>query len=295
MTETVPFRENEKAIVYGSQVEFEKEKNNYLLMDVDGCLIEGGLETAGNRKTLEQWSQENQENIENFRQNIKSLQNIGFKVGLSTGRGLEFSKRLINYFFPKESGVSLDKSIVEGGLIIYDSHTDEEEIANNVDKKSADLLKANRDTIIDFGIRCGGFLEEGKTLGVSFNPPIGEDGKRNTDVFKNQLKEEMDQDLVDSLVITNSSTAVDITPKGVDKMTAMEMLVGDGMVVYLGDGKNDETSMKNAKVGVNLAPGNSHEDIKNLIQSGDKMGILAQDSDIRGTNEMLGLLLKKLS
>lgn len=295
MTETISFGETEKAIVYGSQVELEKEKTNYLLMDVDGCLIEGGLETAGNQKTLNQWSQENQENIEKFRQNIKSLQNIGLSVGLSTGRGLEFSKRLIKCFFPEESGINLDKSIVEGGLMIYDGVTGISELSPNVDKESADLLMVNRDRIMEFGIKCGGFVEEGKSLGVSFNPPIGENGKRDTDTFRDLLKKEMDQNLVDKLVITNSSTAVDITPKGVDKMTAMENLIDDGMVIYLGDGKNDETSMRNQKVKINLAPGNSHEDIKNLIQSGDKMGILAQDSDIRGTNEMLGLLLKKLS
>jgi HAD superfamily hydrolase (TIGR01484 family) len=261
---------------------------------VDGCLIEGGLETVVNRKTLEEWSEENFDSIELFRQNIKSLKDKGIKVGLSTGRGLEFSKRLINIFFPDEFQVRLDESVVEGGLIIYDDETKNYEIASNVDKVSADLLQKNRDKIIQFGESLGGVLEEGKFLGVSFNSPVNNEGKRDTDKFRDLLKEKMDKYLVDNLIITNSSTAVDITPKGVDKMTAMESLIGNEGVIYLGDGKNDETSMKNIRVKINLAPGNSHKDIKDFIRTSEKMGILAEEPNLKGTNQVLNFLVEKM-
>lgn len=277
------------------ELEIENLKNNggYLLMDVDGCLIEGGLETVGNKKTLEEWKQENQEDIELFRQNIVSLKNMGLSLGLSTGRGVEFSKRLISCLFPKETGITLDKSIVKGGLIIYDGLTEIEEISICVDKKSANLLRNNRNKIIDLGISCGGTVEEGKVLGISFNPPIGLDGKRDTDAFKELLKNKIDKDLLNGLVITNSSTAVDITPIGVDKMTAMEALVGGFDVIYLGDGKNDETSMRNRKVKINLVPANSHEVIKKLVSSGEKPGLISSELELRGTNQMFEFLITK--
>ena len=286
---------NNEIEVYGNRnIEIEKSTVGYLLMDVDGCLIEGGLETVVNRKTLEEWSEENFDSIELFRQNIKSLKNKGIKVGLSTGRGLEFSKRLINIFFPDEGGVRMDKSVVEGGLIIYDDETKNYEIASNVDKVSTELLQKNRDKIIQFGESLGGILEEGKFLGVSFNSPVNSEGKRDTDKFRDLLKEKMDKYLVDNLIITNSSTAVDITPKGVDKMTAMESLIGNEGVIYLGDGKNDETSMKNIRVKINLAPGNSHQDIKDFIRTSGKMGILAEEPDLKGTNQVLSFLVEKM-
>ena len=286
---------NNEIEVYGNRnIEIEKSAVGYLLMDVDGCLIEGGLETVVNRKTLEEWSEENFDSIELFRQNIKSLKDKGIKVGLSTGRGLEFSKRLINIFFPDEFQVRLDESVVEGGLIIYDDETKNYEIASNVDKVSADLLQKNRDKIIQFGESLGGVLEEGKFLGVSFNSPVNNEGKRDTDKFRDLLKEKMDKYLVDNLIITNSSTAVDITPKGVDKMTAMESLIGNEGVIYLGDGKNDETSMKNIRVKINLAPGNSHKDIKDFIRTSGKMGILAEEPDLKGTNQVLSFLVEKM-
>ncbi|MFA5532414.1 MAG: HAD hydrolase family protein [Candidatus Shapirobacteria bacterium] len=286
---------NNEIEVYGNRnIEIEKSTVGYLLMDVDGCLIEGGLETVVNRKTLEEWSEENFDSIELFRQNIKSLKNKGIKVGLSTGRGLEFSKRLINIFFPDEGGVRMDKSVVEGGLIIYDDETKNYEIASNVDKVSTELLQKNRDKIIQFGESLGGILEEGKFLGVSFNSPVNSEGKRDTDKFRDLLKEKMDKYLVDNLIITNSSTAVDITPKGVDKMTAMESLIGNEGVIYLGDGKNDETSMKNIRVKINLAPGNSHKDIKDFIRTSGKMGILAEEPDLKGTNQVLSFLVEKM-
>ncbi|MPM33257.1 hypothetical protein SDC9_79827 [bioreactor metagenome] len=277
-----------------SEIEGIKNNGGYLLMDVDGCLIEGGLETVGNKKTLEEWGEENQKEIELVRKNIILLQREGIKIGLSTGRGLEFSKRLIDYFFPKESGIVLNENIVEGGLIIYDDKNEIERVSPCVDEESANLLKKNRIKIIDIGVNIGGSVEEGKVLGISFNPPVGSDGRRDTDVFKDLLKKELSDELCDKLVVTNSSTAVDITPIGVDKMTAMESLVGSYSVIYLGDGRNDETSMKNNRVRINLAPANSHEAIKKLVSSGEKSGLISSEPEIKGVNQMLEFLIERL-
>lgn len=266
-------------------------KQAYIFMDVDGCLIEGGLETAGNVKTLEQWTEENKENVSNFRDNIKRLKENGFNVGLCTGRGLDFSKKLIDIFFPEDGGIKIDKSVVEGGLLIYDDSTNSYEVAPAVDQKSAEVLKENRNKIMEVGINFGASVEEGKQLAVSFNPPIDSEGKRNTDDFRERMKMALDPTLVNELVITNSSSAVDITPKGVDKLTALQGVVGDGMVVYIGDGKNDETAMSGSNVEINLTPSNSHPDIKDFIKTTDnKIGLIASKPDIEGVNKTLLLI-----
>lgn len=288
---------NHDVLIFGNLdegIESLNRQGGYLLMDVDGCLIEGGLETAGNKKTLEEWGRENREEIELFKGNIISLQEKGIMVGLSTGRGLDFSKRFLEYFFG-EGKVVLDKSIVEGGLLVYDPKTGGYELAKSVDNESADLLAKNRDGLIKIGESFGGLVEEGKMLALSFNPPLDEMGKRDTDAFRKLLEEKLDKEMTDNLVITNSTTAVDITPKGVDKMTTMETLIGGRRVIYLGDGRNDESSMRNNKVEINLAPGNSHQDIKKFVSSGEKPGLLASKKELAGTNQMLQLLIARLN
>jgi len=288
---------NHDVLVFGNLdvgIENLRREGGYLLMDVDGCLIEGGLETAGNKKTLEEWGRENEKEIELFKGNIISLQEKGIRVGLSTGRGLDFSKRFVDYFF-SGGEVVLDKSIVEGGLVIYDPNTGEYELSESVDSDSADLLAKNRNNLIKIGESFGGLVEEGKLLALSFNPPVDEMGRRDTDDFRKLLEDNLDKELINNLVITNSTTAVDITPKGVDKMTIMETLIGDRRVIYLGDGRNDESSMRNDKVEINLAPGNSHQDIKKFVSSGEKSGLLASKNELVGTNQMLQLLITRLN
>jgi hydroxymethylpyrimidine pyrophosphatase-like HAD family hydrolase len=274
-------------------IESLKRDGGYLLMDVDGCLAEAGLETAGNLKTVEQWVLENKDELNLLSNNIKSLKKLGIKVGLSTGRGLDFSKKIINGIFPDRSDF-LDKSIVEGGLFIYDDKLDVYSLDFGVDKTSVELLESNRQEIIDLGLSLGGVLEPGKKfVALAFNPPLGVDGKRDTDKFRDLLKEKLDKDLADNLVITNSTTGVDITPKGVDKLAALENLVGDREVIYLGDGKNDEVAMRSNKVSLILVPQNSHEDIKALLKSEIKPGILSGENDLRGTNQMLSFLIER--
>ena len=275
--------------------EVEKGSKCYLFMDVDGCLIESALETAGNHRTLEEWKDENLDNINEFNENLALLKEKGVNIGLSTGRGWDFSKRLIEEAFKtNESQISLDKSIIEGGLLVHDSDTDDCGVSPVVDKESADLLRDNRDQIIKLGESLGGHLEEGKFLAVSFNPPEI-DGKRSTDDFEEILLDNIDEELKKGLVITHSSSAVDITPMGVDKMSTLKELVGsDGVVIFVGDGKNDESSMRDLLVRINLSPNNAHKDIKEMIKSDSKLGLISEKDDIEGINECLGLLNQAL-
>lgn len=263
----------------------EEGKEVTVFFDVDGCLIEAGLETAGNSKTLEQWVAENEDKIKSFKNNIDRLTEAGFKFGLSTGRGEEFAKRLINAIFPEGE---IGKSIVEGGLLIYDHNTDSYEVAPAVDQESAKVLQENREKIMNLAMEHGGVIEGGKLLSVSINPPADSEGNRNTDNFRDKMIEELGPELASQLVITNSSTAVDITPKGVDKLTALNDLTGDEMVVYVGDGKNDQTAMSGSEV--NLAPGNSHNDIKEYVKTSNKIGLLASSNDLEGITKMLRLI-----
>jgi len=274
--------------------EVESGNKSYLFMDVDGCLIEGGLETAGNSKTLREWKSENLDNINGFNKNLLSLKDKGIKIGLSTGRGWEFSKRLIETFKTDENQMSLDKSIIEGGLLVSNDSLTDCVVSSVVDQESVGLLKNNRDQIIEFGRSLGAHLEEGKFLAVSFNPPEI-NGKRSTDDFEKIFLEKIGEDLREGLTVTHSSSAVDVTPKGVDKMSTLKELVGKGgIVIFVGDGKNDESSMKDSLVRINLSPNNAHKDIKTMIKSDDKLGLISDKNNIEGVNDCLSLLNQAL-
>lgn len=267
------------------------ERNNkqvHLFIDVDGCIIESGLETAGNSKTLEQWALENKENIKILQNKIVRLKKNNVQVGLSTGRGLEFSKRLIDLVFTKESGVTLDTNIVEGGLIIFDSKNGNSYIAQNVNPESAQILRENREKIIGIASSLGGTLEEGKFLGISLNPPINEKGIRDTDDFKELLVKTLETKLVDKLNITNSSSAVDITPHGVDKLETLKHLINNDILIYIGDSKNDLTAM--SKSTINLAPSNSHVDVVDFLKNNNQLNLIANKPGIEGVNKMLSLI-----
>jgi len=264
-----------------------KDKQIYIFIDIDGCLVKAGLETEVEKMSLEEWISFNEKEVLIFRDLTVSLRKQNIKIGLSTGRNLEFSKKIIDYFF----GGKIDESIIEGGLFIYNNLKNEYRLSEVVNTKSFELLKNNRDIIIDFGIKNGGILEEGKILTISFNAPL-KNGKRDTDNFKNIFLNYLDNDLKNNLIITNSATAVDITPKGVDKKMTIEKMIGsDGVICYIGDGKNDETVMRSKKTFFNIAPANSHEDIKKLVmeENKDRMGYLAKEKELKGVIEGLNV------
>lgn len=278
--------------------EIEAGKQGYVMFDVDGCLIESGLQTAGNQKTIEKWTKENGDNIKSLQYNVRKLKENGIKVGLCTGRGLEFSEKLIGFLFPEESGIKLDESVVEGGLYIYNQEKNTYRVALSVDKESSEILDSHRQEIMDKIVQLGGVIEDGKMSQISFNPPINGEGKRNTDEFRELLKNSLPLEIAKKILITNSSSAVDITPINVDKMTALQEIVGDGVALYVGDGKNDESAMSGPNVEINLVPENAHQDIKDYVKGNvreekknDKIGLVANlGKDIKGVNKMLLLV-----
>jgi hypothetical protein len=151
----------------GLGIENLKREGGYLLMDIDGCLIEGGLETAGNKKTLEEWGKENNNELEVFRKNIVSLQEKGVMVGLSTGRGLDFSKRFFKYFFGDEE-VVLDKSIVATILLSKTTSSSPKKYLKNLLEKSKPL-PVDKPTITPFSCKeTMFFLKTSNSLLFSF-------------------------------------------------------------------------------------------------------------------------------
>lgn len=272
-------------------------KRVLFFFDLDGTFIESGLETAGNSKTIEQWAEENKEKIGALKINLKRLQENNINVGLATGRGLEFCKRLINIILPEDEGIKLGKSVVEGGLFIYNQETDTYKLSPSVDEKSAETLGEYHDLILSKMKEMGMSIEGGKMMQISANPPVV-DGKRDTDLYDRLLKEGLPKEVVGKVLITHSSSAVDVTPVGVDKMTALRDIVAEGIAVYFGDGKNDETAMSDPGVAVVSTPENAHPDIKDYAKNNigterqhEKIGLVAiNGKDLSGVVDSLRLI-----
>lgn len=136
----------------------------------------------------------------------------------------------------------------------------------------------------DFVINSlGGTFEEGKEICLSFNPPLGE----NIADFRKKIEkflQENNVNLASEIHVTNSDSAVDVIPFGVDKMQALKNELQGKVIVYFGDAKNDQTAMQGIS-DINIAPSNANEELKNEIvkQSGNKfasLGIIANKQEI---------------
>lgn len=262
------------------------EKSPYLLFDLDGVVVEGGVETAFNETTLDQYIEKNKESIAVFRKKIKRLSEFGFKVGIVTGRGVDFTERAVNEFFPEGS---VTKAVCEGGaaVISYEEKNGEiqkkVDIAESVDKESMEILASSKEQISKYvNENLGGHIEPGKWIVLSYNPPkgqpIGEFYQSVYGYIANELG------VADKLAITHSGSAVDITPLGADKLPTMNRVLGSDLAVYFGDAKSDEAAMKRSAVSV--VPGNALASTKEQARRGT-FGLVADKKELAGIVDAL--------
>lgn len=93
----------------------ENGEKPVLTFDIDGTLIEGGLEVGPKQhKTVKEYIENNFETVKNFQKNIKILRRyLDAQVVICTGRGRIFSEMIAREIFDNQ----VDKIICEGGAI----------------------------------------------------------------------------------------------------------------------------------------------------------------------------------
>lgn len=267
----------------------ENGEKPVLTFDIDGTLIEGGLEVGPKQhKTVKEYIENNFETVKNFQKNIKILRRyLDAQVVICTGRGRIFSEMIAREIFDNQ----VDKIICEGGAMTKE--WDEIRVLSTIEENNK-ILKNLEWKLKDFVINSlGGTFEEGKEICLSFNPPLGE----NIADFRKKIEkflQENNINLASEIHVTNSDSAVDVIPFGVDKMQALKNELQGKVIVYFGDAKNDQTAMQGIS-DINIAPSNANEELKNEIvkRSGDafaSLGIIANKQEIWGVNDSLEYL-----
>lgn len=202
-------------------------------------------------------------------------------IVVCTGRPQPYAEAILqtlDAFFPNFP------SIVENGCYLYDPVEDVIIPNPAVAGKEGDLRKIRiflEDRLVAKNT-CK--IEPGKELCVSLNALLG---MSIEDLFRLTL-ETLPEELKKLVFIAHSSSAVDITPKGVNKASGLEFLsrrtgVEFAEMVGIGDTAGDFPMLE--KVGFPACPGNANKDVVELVKK--RGGYVAEAPNTAGVWEIL--------
>lgn len=202
---------------------------------------------------------------------------------LCSGRSLSYGEAVIQaldlfFLFPKEKAMNtIDiwktelitwPSILENGTCFYDPLAKRIIVNPELSETQLEHLNLIKEKVIPILIKNTGCqLESGKMFSISLNPPFrkGSDKKRiSTEEFRPVVEKAM-QDFLNYIEITHSISAVDITPQGISKASAVRFLIKNTNsmaeeILGVGDTAADEEWLN--IVGWSAAPANGRGKIK---------------------------------
>jgi len=219
-----------------------------IVCDIEGCLTPG----KGKALNLDALTAVRQYNRES-----KNQKHVP-PITLCTGRSLPYVEAMmqaIEGYIP---------AISENGAGLYYPAEDDYRlhplITQQTKKQMAEAKNVIQEEIINnFKAR----FEWGKDFVISINPP--------PDIlienFFKIVQDTMKKHHID-LNITHSASAIDITPKGIDKFSGLQFLLGKleispKDVAGIGDTKGDFPVLKN--VGFSAAPNNATNEVKQIV------------------------------
>lgn len=198
---------------------------------------------------------------------------------LCTGRPQPYAEAIIQHldaFFPNFP------SVVENGLYLYDP-VEDVLIANPAIAGREVELRQVKDYIL---ANLAGIskLEPGKELCISLNPL----GAMSVEELFRETQKALPPELAELVFITHSSSAVDITPQGVNKATGVKFLsertgVALGDMLGIGDTAGDFPMMK--IVGQIACPANAKQEVIDLVRQ--REGFVANSPNTPGVWEIL--------
>jgi hydroxymethylpyrimidine pyrophosphatase-like HAD family hydrolase len=247
---------------------------NVIITDIEGVL-------TSSEGSQSPWSLESLLKIRNFiherKRNIVCI--------LCSGRPTPYGEALIqalDLFFalPKEEAINALNmwkpeliswpSIFENGTCFYDPLA--KRVINNPDmtKKQFENIRQIRERVVPDLIRkTGAQLEAGKIFCISVNPPFKNSHEKeriSTDDFRPSVEDFL-RAFKDDVDISNSISAIDITPKGITKASAVKFLlrnifVSPEEVLGIGDSSADEDWLK--IVGWSATPANGRNKLPSV-------------------------------
>ncbi|MDD5213893.1 MAG: HAD hydrolase family protein [Candidatus Gracilibacteria bacterium] len=265
-------------------LDVEKTNGKSIIFDIDGVLIEAGLEVGTKQDlTVEDYAFKNKETIIKIRETLKKLSLNGYEIILCTGRGDDFATKVGEIILLG----NYDKIISEGGVLIKD-RDGKTQVCEGLEDKSK-YINMIKETLIKYVKSLGGHFEEGKEFVLSFNPPKGVDIMK----FKENLINFLSSTFLGYerfLLITNSQTAVDILPLGTDKIIALNKVIGGKYMIYFGDSNNDIPALKESQLGI--IPANAGQDFKEKVRKYGNITLTTNSKELTGVLEGLNFISK---
>ncbi len=245
-----------------------REKIKLVVADVEGCL------TLGKGKSFDL---ESLAKIRAFFNEAKKGEKP--PLVLCTGRPQPYAEAIIqnlSAFFPNFP------SVIENGCFLYDSVGDVI-IPNPAIEGKEKKLREIKDFLLE---RLNGRakLEPGKEVCVSLNPLE----KIATEELEKEIRDMLPPEYHKLIFITHSSSAVDITPRGVDKGRGVKFLskrtgISPDHMLGIGDSPGDLPMLE--AVGQVACPANSSQEVKDYVNG--RGGYTAKKSFAAGVLEIL--------
>lgn len=205
-------------------------------------------------------------------------------VVLCTGRQVPYAEAVIQaldlyYPLPAETAARVGErggpalrawpSIGENGCCFYDPITKQPHPNPRLTDEDLAAIRQARARLRPLAARTGAVLEAGKDLSLSLNPPPVSPGareRRQPAEFAGLALEALG-DLAGRLEVKFSASAVDVTPRGVSKASAVRSLLewtglDPAQVAGVGDTKGDEAWLR--EIGWPAAPANGRENLPGL-------------------------------
>lgn len=219
-----------------------------IVCDIEGCLTPG----KGRPLNLDALTAIRQYNHESKKQ--KQVPTIT----LCTGRSqpyVEVMMQAIEGYIP---------AICENGAGLYYPKEDDYQPHPLITPRSKKQIAEAKNIIYDQVInKYNAKFEWGKDLVISVNPPPNILMENFFKIIQDTLRRHS----ID-LNITHSASAVDITPKDIDKFSGLQLLmekleIGPQDVAGIGDTRGDFPILKN--VGFSAAPNNATDEVKQIV------------------------------
>jgi len=177
-------------------------------------------------------------------------------------------------------------SVMESGCMLYYSNVRKIVLNPDISQETLDTF-IKIDEIVQDLLNIGANKEVGKELCISLNPPEGMDIERFFMKTLMALK-----DFSKQLSITHSKTAVDITPKDIDKSSAIGLLeektpFDRSEMLSIGDSNSDLVVMD--LTGFVACPSNANENVKKMVLS--KNGYISPYIETKGVVDILEQLI----
>jgi hypothetical protein len=198
---------------------------------------------------------------------------------LCTGRPQPYAEAIIQHldaFFPNFP------SVVENGCFLYDPVEDVLIPNPAIAGREAELRRV-KDFILTNLARISK-LEPGKELCISLNPI----GIMSVEELFQEIQKTLPPELRELVFITHSSSAVDITPQGVNKATGVEFLsrrTGVKLEDMLGIGDTAGDFLMLNVVGKIACPANAKQEVIDLVRH--RNGYVANSPNTLGVWEIL--------